>query len=100
MTLPIVFRPKAGIDVGDVYRWYENERRNLGEAFLQAVKAALHRIADFPELFPRTNEGVRRALVERFPFAVFYLAEPDRIVVLAVLHTARDPRIWPSTRRK
>lgn len=99
MTLPIVFRRQAGIDVADAYTWYENQRRHLGEVFLQAVEDALRRIANFPELFARTNQVVRRANVGKFPFAVFYLVEPRRIVVLAVLHTARDPRIWPRTRR-
>jgi len=29
-----------------------------------------------------------------FPYGVYYLAEPDRIVVLAVYHSSRDPRGW------
>jgi len=33
--------------------------------------------------------------VARFPYAVFYRVEPNRIVVLTVLHTARDPKLWP-----
>jgi toxin ParE1/3/4 len=38
---------------------------------------------------------VRRALARRFPYAVFYLVERDRVVVLAVLHQAVDPARWP-----
>jgi toxin ParE1/3/4 len=37
---------------------------------------------------------VRRALVGRSPFAVFYVVQPDTVIVVAVLHTARNPRLW------
>ena len=31
----------------------------------------------------------------KFPYAVFYVSEHARTAVLAVLHTSRDPRVWP-----
>jgi len=42
---------------------------------------------------------VRRALLSQFPYGVFYRVESKRVVVLAVLHTARDPSLWPRPRR-
>jgi plasmid stabilization system protein ParE len=39
---------------------------------------------------------VRCALVRRFPYAVYYRVEPERIVVIAVFHTKRDPGVWQS----
>ncbi|HYR35131.1 MAG TPA: type II toxin-antitoxin system RelE/ParE family toxin [Burkholderiales bacterium] len=39
--------------------------------------------------------GVRRAIVGGFPYAVFYRVETARTVVFTVLHTARDPKLWP-----
>jgi plasmid stabilization system protein ParE len=41
---------------------------------------------------------VRRALVRRFPYAVYYVAEPDQISILAVIHTRRHPHRWQSRR--
>lgn len=40
--------------------------------------------------------GTRQALIRRFPYGIIYLpvAEPDTIVVLAVLHCGRDPTLW------
>lgn len=34
------------------------------------------------------------ALVRRFPHGVFYVERADRIIVAAVLHRSRNPRIW------
>jgi hypothetical protein len=38
---------------------------------------------------------VRRAVVSRFPYLIFYVARQTRIAVLAVLHHARNPAVWP-----
>jgi plasmid stabilization system protein ParE len=37
---------------------------------------------------------MRRALVRRFPYAIFYKIEAAEIVVYAIFHGARDPRAW------
>ena len=36
----------------------------------------------------------RRALVRRFPYAVFYEHMSDTITVFGVLHTSRRPQSW------
>jgi plasmid stabilization system protein ParE len=38
--------------------------------------------------------GVRRALLKRFPYAVYFAVEGDVIVILTVLHVSRDPATW------
>lgn len=96
----IAFRRGVGDDLADAYGWYEHQRPGLGDDFLTSVDASLDIIGKFPEMFAAAHREVRRALVARFPFAVFYLVEPERVVVLAVLHTARDPRSWPRPRSK
>jgi toxin ParE1/3/4 len=58
------------------------------------VQAALDLIASRPESFPTRAENVRRALVRRFPYAVYYRLEDERIVVLAIVHTSRDSAVW------
>jgi len=63
------------------------------------VNASLDAIERFPEMFVVVHGDVRRAVVAKFPYAVFYRVEPRQIVVLAVLHTARDPRVWPRSRK-
>ncbi|HTO45112.1 MAG TPA: type II toxin-antitoxin system RelE/ParE family toxin [Burkholderiales bacterium] len=75
--------------------WYEDQRAGLGEEFLGAVEASFDAIQEFPEMFAPLHGEVRRAVVSRFPYAVFYRIEPKRVVVLAVLHMARDPKLWP-----
>lgn len=98
MALPLVFRRAVGRDLAAAFAWYEEQRGGLGEEFLDSVNASLDTIEGFPEIYASVRGEVRRVIISRFPYAVFYKVEATRIVILAVLHTARDPRIWPKPR--
>ena len=50
--------------------------------------------SDGPLKYSVLRSGVRRALARRFPYAIYFSVEDDVIVVLAVLHTARNPAEW------
>jgi plasmid stabilization system protein ParE len=99
MALPAVYRRKLGRDLAAGFAYYEGKTEGLGGKFLAAVDSAFDAIERYPEMFARVHGEVRRAILSRFPYAVFYRVEPKRVVVLAVLHTARDPRLWPQSRR-
>jgi plasmid stabilization system protein ParE len=98
MTLPVVYRRKVGRDLAGAYQWYEEERAGLGEEFLASVDASFDAIERFPEAFRRVHGEVRRANISRFPYAVFYRIDPRYVLVLAIIHTARDPTLWPRSR--
>lgn len=100
MALPVVYRRKIGRDLAGAYGWYEDQRAGLGEEFLAAVDATFDAIERIPEMFRRVHGEVRRANVSRFPYAVFYRIEPKSVVVLTVLHTARDPKLWPQPKSR
>ena len=98
MSLPVVFRRKVGRDLAAVFGYYEGQSEGLGERFLTAVGSAFDAIERYAQMFAQVHGEVRRALVSGFPYGVFYRVESKRVVVLAVLHTARDPKIWPQPR--
>lgn len=100
MTLPVVFRRRVQHDLAGAFDWYEQQRARLGEEFLSAVQSTFQTIELYPELFESIHGEVRRAIVPRFPFAVFHIVESRRAVVLRVLHTARNPALWPLPRRQ
>jgi len=89
-------RPEARLDLEAAARWYEAQEQGLGRLFLEEVRASFHRIRTNPEVYALGYRGTRRALIRRFPYGVIYLpvAELDAIVVLAVLHCGRDPKLW------
>lgn len=92
--LRINVRPAALDELERAWIWYEEQRLGLGDEFRACVDAALAAAARDPLAYPRVEGELRRVLVRRFPYAVLYLVEPDRIEVIAVFHGARDPREW------
>jgi toxin ParE1/3/4 len=95
---PLLLRKEAAADLVEAVEWYDARRGGLGGDFLTAVRAVLTTIEDSPERFLIVRGDVRRAPLRRFPYAVFYVAEPDRTVVIACMHFRRDPRRWQSRR--
>lgn len=96
MSLPLVFDPAVYGDVDDAYRWYEGQRPGLGDDFLAAFEAVYARIAATPQVHRAIYREVRRGLTRRFPYGVFYRVHADRVEVIAVYHTSRDPSGWQS----
>lgn len=66
----------------------------LASDFLAAVDTCLASIRRHPGAYALVDPTMRRALLRRFPYAVFYEIEPGEIVVYSVFHGARDPRVW------
>lgn len=94
MSRELILRPEAEADALEAYRWYNEQVPGLGEEFLAEIDRALETIRANPEATRKLHREFRRVLARRFPYAVFYAVQSDRIVVFAILHTARDPRLW------
>ncbi len=62
------------------------------------MELQLKRLEQAPLLYAEAIPGVRRALLPRFPYGLFYAVRGNLIHVLAVLHDARNPRQWLKTR--
>jgi toxin ParE1/3/4 len=96
MTPRLSLRGDAQADIEAAAQWYEGERPGLGFEFTRVVRAALAAIEREPQRYPSARGEVRRALVRRFPYALYFITEPDETVVLACLHVRRDPHVWQS----
>ena len=93
MTRRVVFRPQANDDVREVRQWYEARREGLGMDFGLAVDELMARIAANPLAFQRAHGATRRAVLARFPYAIYFRAAGEEIVVLA-LHGRQHQSHW------
>ncbi|MBI3697657.1 MAG: type II toxin-antitoxin system RelE/ParE family toxin [Acidobacteria bacterium] len=92
----VIVRPAAAADIDEAFLWYERRRPGLGDEFLAAVESVRESIAAHPAMCPVIRRDTRRALVRRFPYAIFYRVYEDVIVIVACMHAKRDPRRWMS----
>jgi plasmid stabilization system protein ParE len=94
MAAELIIAPEAERDIEEAYDWYEGQRVGLGEEFLSCVDAAIEGICRWPKIYAVIYEHYRRALVRRFPYAVFYEYEENTVTVYCVFHTSQDPEKW------
>lgn len=94
MIRRVVFRPEAEADLLDARAWYDRRRDGLGQDFVLAVATTLLGITDNPLAFPEVRHEIRRAIIARFPYGVYFSVTPGELVVLAITHGRRHPRVW------
>ena len=90
----IVVRPAAEAEISEAFRWYEDKDEGLGSEFMRALDATLWAIQRAPSGYALVHKQVRRAMLRRFPYGVFYLYESGKMIVIAVFHASRDPKQW------
>lgn len=96
MTSLIRYRPEAVDDVVSAYDWYEAERPGLGEEFRDALTDAELLLARTPETFPIVHRDLRRLLLHRFPYSIYFSVNDEGIEIKGCIHQARHPRTWRS----
>jgi plasmid stabilization system protein ParE len=93
VTRRVVFRPQAEDDALEIRQWYEARREGLGAEFGLAVDALVARVMANPLAFQRAHGETRRAVLARFPYAIYFRLMGEEIVVLA-LHGRQHPSHW------
>jgi toxin ParE1/3/4 len=70
--LPIIISPKSENDISNAYVWYEKQSPGLGDEFILCLDAILHRVARSPQIFQVVHKDIRRGILKRFPYGVFF----------------------------
>jgi plasmid stabilization system protein ParE len=94
MSLPVVLRAEAEAEFDEAFDFYDGRRAGLGTEFAAEVQKVFDRLAANPLIHQEVFADIRKAVVRRFPYCVYYRPHADRVEVIAVFHTSRDPSIW------
>jgi len=77
VTSAFVVRPEAEADIEEAHAWYENRAVGLGDRFLDAVEETIGLVRNAPQRFPEKHREpdltIRRALIDGFPYGVFFI---------------------------
>lgn len=75
-----------------VIDYYSQIRVGLGAEFRQQLDKAIDLIAQNPLRFEQVRPGIRRCLLDRFPYAVYYrVLDADVVQIVVVTHHRRRP---------
>ena len=94
VSYELIIRPEAEAEMEEAFDGYENRVFGLGSDFLRCVDATLNSMARHPLQYRQVHRSVRRAIIRRFPYEIFFIDEHDRIIVMSVFHVRRNPKSW------
>jgi len=89
-----IFHPEALQEYEESAVYYRKISRELAISFINSVEKGIEKILEYPYAWPIIEEDVRRHLIKRFPFGIYYTIESNYISILAVMHLSRKPGYW------
>jgi len=92
--MTVELSPAAIADANQAFNWYEDQRDGLGLEFSAELRRMVGMLAEYPELGHVVFGETRQAVLQRFPYSLFYRLLPGAVLVVAVFHASRDPKIW------
>jgi plasmid stabilization system protein ParE len=90
----LVYHPDAEKELIEAARFYERRVAGLGDRFLREFDAAVAEIAAAPDRYRRVEDDLRRCVMRRFPYAIYYRPEGGALRILVVKHHSRHPDYW------
>ena len=92
---PIILHHEAELEVLHAVAYYDQQREGLGDEFQEQLEIAVKQIRRMPQVFsPYGEEGLRKCVLPRFPYSIFFLELDDCIWIAAVAHQKRKPGYW------
>lgn len=96
---PAIFHSEARRETRQAVAYYEEQRENLGRELRIEIEAAVHRLRQNPQIYPfHDNQGIRKLVLRRFPFTLFFVELESTFWIAAVAHHKRRPGYWMGRR--
>jgi toxin ParE1/3/4 len=87
----IILTPEAKLDVQGAYDWYEEKNQGLGDDFLICIESAFGEISRNPTRYPVRFDHIRRILIRRFPYAIYFDYDDTATYIYYVFHCSQNP---------
>ena len=80
------FHPEAELELIGAAVYYEKQVPGLGERFEFEIHYATDLLLDQPEIGPLAGPHLRKFILTRFPFTLYYSVTADVLRIEAVAH--------------
>jgi plasmid stabilization system protein ParE len=91
---PHAFHPAANEEYAGAAKYYADIDPELGKRFHDQIERLILDIRGQPLRFRLFDPPIRRHFSSVFPYAVLYLDQPDRVLIIAVMHMKQRPGYW------
>lgn len=90
MAFKILIKPIVFADADEAVNYYEKKSKGLGKRFYNNFIESLNDIQQRPFTYSFVTKSVRRHLIPKFPYKVFYVVSEETIFVIGISHAKRS----------
>ena len=90
------FHPEAKMELIEEAAYYELQVPGLGERFEAEILCATDLLLEHPEIGLPADPHLRKFVLNRFPFTLYYSVTSDVLRIEVVAHQRRGPGYWQS----
>src|SRR5262245_5338414 len=90
------FHPDAELEFIEAAVHYERQVSGLGGRFEAEIRRAADLLLNQPEIGLPADEDLRKFILTRFPFTLYYSVTADALRIEAIAHQSRRPGYWKS----
>ncbi len=92
----VEIEPEALADIQEITDWHNEQHAGLGGRFQKTAIKHINSLNKDPQIYAIRYKEIRCMIIKKFPYMVhFYINdEKNRVEVLAVISTDRNPKIW------
>ena len=89
----VEYHPAVEGELREIRNFYEERSPGLGAAFIDEFERQVLKLAATPERWIVVEKDVRRCLMRRFPYVVYFrCVSAERLRVTVVKHQRRHPQ--------
>ncbi|MBU2510409.1 type II toxin-antitoxin system RelE/ParE family toxin [bacterium] len=92
MNYTLRFLPEIEDDLFNAYSWYESKSKGLGEEFIRLFYALSSEISRNPLMYQKIHGEIRRKLLRRFPYGIYFITVDDIVKIVGLFNCARNPK--------
>jgi toxin ParE1/3/4 len=86
--------PEADEEYAQAAEYYARIDPELGKRFYDQIEGLILDIRRQPQRFRLFDPPIRRHFSNVFPYAVLYVDQPDRVLIITIMHMKRRPGYW------
>jgi plasmid stabilization system protein ParE len=88
------FAAEARRELDEAAAFFEGQRSGRGSAFLEAMKADIALLMDYPEAGRHLRGGFRSFALADWPYKIIYTLDDAILTIWAVAHDKRRQGYW------
>ncbi|ESQ08066.1 MAG: type II toxin-antitoxin system RelE/ParE family toxin [Thiohalocapsa sp. PB-PSB1] len=91
--MKVEYHPAVEKELREIIKYYNGCAAGLGSDFLVEFEKQVASIISNPFLWVEIEKGVRRTLLRRFPYVIYFrIVNPGLLRITVVKHQRRHPR--------